>query len=272
MISVLYISNRYGGLDILKASLQRQSFKDFEIVFVDGLYDKREKEVKEYLKDFKLKYIKELDLKPEEGYKAKLARCINQGFKNCEGELIVSIQDYIYVPHYGLQKYWDLYLQDKNALVTGISHQYHYPCKDDITNPEGLITVFESDYTKKPDIKVWQDPRDDGSKGVRQVKHPIEWELNWASIPTKVVKDLGGCDESYDLHGFGYDNANLAIRVAMAGYPIVLDSTNEVFCFRHDDWWVNEYKAKGIQPHEYHIQQITKLQKGEIPVRLNYLD
>lgn len=270
MISVLYVSNRYGGLDILKASLKRQSFKDFEIVFVDGLYDKRKDIVPEYFKDFKIKHIKELDLKPEEGYKAKLARCINQGFKNCEGELIVSIQDYIYVPFYGLQKYWDFYLENKTALVTGISHQYYYPCKEDITNPEGLITVFENEYTKKPELKVWQDPRDDGTRDIRGVINPIEWELNWASIPTAVLKDVGGCDESYDLHGFGYDNANLAIRIAMLGYPIYLDSTNEVFCFRHDDWWVNEYKEKGIQPHEYHIERIKDMQSGG--VRLNYLD
>ena len=48
MISVLYISNRYGSMDILRANLRRQSYTDFELVFVDGLYHERKEELKEY--------------------------------------------------------------------------------------------------------------------------------------------------------------------------------------------------------------------------------
>ena len=55
MISVLYISNRYGGLDILKANLKRQTFQDFELVFVDGLYTERKDLVADYFKEFKVK-------------------------------------------------------------------------------------------------------------------------------------------------------------------------------------------------------------------------
>lgn len=33
-ISVMYITNRYGGMDILKSSLNRQTFKDFELLSV----------------------------------------------------------------------------------------------------------------------------------------------------------------------------------------------------------------------------------------------
>lgn len=271
-ISVMYITNRYGGMDILKSSLNRQQFKDFELVIVDGLYEERKEQVKEYFKDvtYPVKHLKEIELEPEKGYKAKLARCINQGFSNCEGDLIVSLQDYIYVPKEGLANFWAIHQFNSNALVTGISHQYYYPEKDEIVNEKGLITIFGEDFTKKPDIRFWTDPRPTGNGSLREAQ-PVEWELNWASIPNKVVKDLGGCDAEYDLHGFGYDNTNLATRAAFVGYPIYLHPTNEVFCFNHDGWWENKYKKEGIQPHEFHIQQMSRMFKGEIPARLNYL-
>ncbi|NBW22045.1 MAG: hypothetical protein EBR82_80240, partial [Caulobacteraceae bacterium] len=53
-ISLIYISNRYGGLDILKANILRQQFFDYEIVFVDGLYNERKDEVAEYFKHHKM--------------------------------------------------------------------------------------------------------------------------------------------------------------------------------------------------------------------------
>jgi len=273
-ISLIYVSNRYGGLDILKFNLKRQTFQDFELIFVDGLYDKRKDIVPEYFKNFKVKHIPDVDLKPEEGYITKLARCDNQAYKACDGELIVHLQDYIYVPQDGLQKYWDTYKLHPNALVTGISHQYYHPTKEKVVNEEGLTSVYGFEYREKPEIISWFDPRCDRSEsylGIRKAQ-PVEWELNWASIPKKVIYDLGGMDESYDKHGFGYDNTNIATRASFLGYPIYLDSSNEVFCISHDTYWVNEYKLKGLQPHYYHQELMEKMFKGEYPAKLNYLN
>lgn len=273
-VSVVYISNRYGGLDILKSSLTRQTFQDFEIVFVDGLYDKRHNVVLDYFKDFNIKHIKDIDMKEHEGYKSKLARCHNQAYKACEGELIVLLQDYIYVPQSGLEKFWNIYNIHQNALITGISHQYLHPTKEEVVNQEGLITVYEKEYKYKPEVISWFDPRCDMSEnylGIRKAQ-PVEWEANWAAIPREVIYDLGGMDETYDLHGFGYDNTNIATRASYLGYPVYLDSSNEVFCISHDSYWKNEYKEKGIQPHEHHQITMQKMFQGEYPVKLNYLD
>jgi len=104
MISIIYISNRYGGLDILKSNLQRQTVQDFELVFVDGLYNERKDLVKDYFKNFNIKHLNE-DFDRTGNYLSSLARADNLAFKNCDGELIVCLQDYIYIPSTGLEKF-----------------------------------------------------------------------------------------------------------------------------------------------------------------------
>jgi hypothetical protein len=270
MISVLYISNRYGSLDILRGNLARQTEQDFELVFVDGLYPERKEEVKEYFKDFKVKHIDQTVLSMD-GYLSRLARADNLGFKNCDGDLIICIQDYIYIPHYAFEKFAFVNeVENGNALITGVGHQYSSPTVDEIVNPKGLITVFSEDYTKKPENKFWQDPRENGFRGVRPAE-PVEWELNWACISKKAINDLGGMDEEYDKRGFAWDNTNIAERARILGYKILLDGSNECFGFDHDGWWPNPLKVNRISPAEYHFQQIGLMKQGAISARLNYL-
>lgn len=270
MISVLYISNRYGGLDILRANLLRQSEQDFELVFVDGLYHERKDEVKEHFKGFRVKHIDQTILSMD-GYHSRLARADNLGFKNCDGDLIICLQDYIYIPHDAFEKFAFVNeMENGNALITGVGHQYSSPTAEEIVNPKGLITVFEKNYTKKPENKFWQDPRENGFKGVRQAE-PVEWELNWACISKKAIMDLGGMDEEYDKRGFAWDNTNIAERAKILGYKILLDGSNECFGFDHDGWWPNPLKVNRISPAEYHFQQIGLMKMGAISARLNYL-
>ena len=270
-ISVLYISNRYGSLDILRANLKRQLHQDYELVFVDGLYNERKEEVAEYFKDVRLKHIDQTVIPMGDGYLSRLARADNLGFKNCDGDLIVCLQDYIYIPQEGLQKFWFLHEQyNGKALITGMGHQYYYPNSEEIVNPKGLITVFDKDYTKKPETKHWHDPRFRGEMSVREA-FPVEWEMNWAAIPRDVIYDLGGMDEQYDKEGFAWDNTNIASRAAMLGYKILFDPSNECYGFDHDGWWPNPLKVNRISPAEYHFQQIGKMKSGEISARLKYL-
>ena len=67
LISLVYISNRYGSLDVLKANMARQSIRDFELVFVDGLYSERKEEVKKHFDGYRVKHIDQNQL-PIDGY------------------------------------------------------------------------------------------------------------------------------------------------------------------------------------------------------------
>ena len=215
-ISVMALTSRWGGIDIYWADMKRQTEQDWEFVLVDALWRERENEVKEYINDPRLKYIRQDD-KPE-GALTNLAHADNQGFRACGGELIVCLQDYIWIPYNALEKYW---FHHKNhpegALVTGVGDQYSYPSKTDMADEHGKITVFEKPYTRKPENIFWADPRKNTNYGTFYMCNPPDWELNYASIPNFIIKELGGMDEQYDFEGFAWDNVNIAQRADMLG-------------------------------------------------------
>ena len=100
---------------------------------------------------------------------------------------------------------------------------------------------------------------------------PVNWELNWCSIPRKIIYELGGMDERYDYKGFAWDNVNIAQRAEMLGYKTYIDQTNECMGFDHDGWWPNPLKVKKISPAEYHHKSMKEMSEGKIPIRLDFL-
>jgi glycosyltransferase involved in cell wall biosynthesis len=268
MISVLNLTNRPGGIDILWANMLRQTIEDWQLVIVDGKWREREEDVKKYINDTRLKYVRQSDKR--EGAYTNLAHADNEGFKACDGDLIVLLQDYIWIPPDALEKYLWHYQTNSKALVTGVGHQYGSPSKEDVVEPSGKITVFKEPYTKRPENIIWQDPRIFPRPSL-DTADPVEWEMNWASIPKNVIYDLGGMDEEYDFKGFAWDNTCIATRAKLLGYPILIDTTNECMGFNHDGWWPNPLKVEKVSPGNYFHEQTRKMVNGEISPRLDYL-
>lgn len=269
-ISVLNITARHGGFDILKASLERQIFRDFEIVIVDGLWEEREPQVKKYFKDFDLKYVRQS--KKREGAFSNLAHADNEGFAACGGELIACVQDFIWCPPFWLHKFWEAYKAYGDILVGAVGHQYCSPGKEDIKDLGGKITVFSKEFGGRPEKRCWSDPRMRLDQGTFYETSPINWELSNASIPRKVIYELGGMDEEYDFQGFAYDNCNIAQRAEFLGYKTYLDQTNEYRALNHDTWKMSDHKIeRATNIAEFHIQRMRSTIRGEFPVKLNYL-
>ncbi len=269
-ISVMYLTNRPGGIDILWANMKRQTEQDFELVIVDGLWRDREKEVKDYINDPRLHYVRQSDKR--EGAYTNLAHADNEGFRNCYGELIVCLQDYEWIPPDGLEKFWYHYKRLGKCLIGGVGDQYGIPSKKDIVNPEGKITVFEKPFTGRPSMVTYHDPHKRGEYGSFYECYPPDWELNWCCIPREIIYELGGMDEQYDFEGFAYDNANIALRADMLGYKTYLDQTNECMGFDHDGWWPNPLKVEKVSPAAYHMKVLHDMKTGKIPVKLSYLE
>jgi glycosyltransferase involved in cell wall biosynthesis len=251
--------------------MKRQTEQDFELVIVDGLWKEREEEVKAYINDPRLKYIRQSDKR--EGAHTNLAHADNEGFRACTGELIVCLQDYIWIPPDGLEKFWYHHKRlDGKALIGGVGDQYSKPSKEDITDPTGKVTIFEKPYTRRPEVVSYADPHKRSEFGSFYECYPPDWELNWCCIPNAVIRELGGMDEQYDFEGFAYDNANIAIRANMLGYKVYLDQSNECMGFDHDGWWPNPLKVERVSPAEYHMKVLTEMREGKRPIRLPYLD
>ena len=258
------LTNRYGGVDILWANMKRQTFAEWELILCDGLWREREDEVKEYINDPRLKYLRQSDKRADA--LTNLAHADNEGFKACEGELIVCLQDYQWIPPDGLEKYWFHYQKDSKSLVTGIGHHYSDPKP---THPKGKISVFDEPYSMRPEGLSWADPRV-GGETWREAQ-PVEWEMSYASIPRSVIYDIGGMDERFDFEGFAWDNTYIAYKAKLNGSKIYLDQTNEVMGFDHDLWWPNPLKVNRVSPAKYFHEKVQGMIDGKTPPKDNFL-
>jgi hypothetical protein len=269
-ITLLNITARFGGMDMLRANLERQVFKDFDLVMVDALWRNREPQVKKYFKDFDFTYVQQSDKK--EGAFSNLAHADNEGFKNCNGDLIVLLQDFIWIPPSSFYKYWEAHKAYGDILVSGVGHQYCKPGKDDIVNKKGKITIFKDEFAGRPENVCWNDPRMRLDQGTFYETFPVNVEFNYCAIPRKIIYELGGMDEEYDFHGFAYDNVNIAQRAEFLGYKSYMDQTNECRALNHDKWAMETHKKdRATSIADFHIKRMRETARGEFPIKLNYL-
>lgn len=207
-ISILTPTIRKNGLKIVKDSLQKQIFRDFEWI-IGSKFNPQIPEAKWVVDDFKSGYW-------------TLNRCWNKMFKSCVGELIVFLQDNIYIPPDGLSKFWELYQSNKEGAYTGVGDQ------------------FERMGKYRPEVCIWKDPRRTIEYGSY---YEINWndvEYNWAAMPKKLIYEVGGSDENLDFKGYGADLYQVSERLNDLGYHFYIDQTNESFTIRHGrerkDW------------------------------------
>lgn len=236
-ISVICPTIRKDGLTIVKNALSKQTFKEFEFL-IGSPFDPKIPEARWILDDFR------------DGFWS-LNRIYNRLFQACSGDLIVSLQDWIYVNPDGLQKFWDNYQKTK-GIISGVGDQY------ESINKWG-----------KPQVKIWSDPRKTDKYGSF---YECEWndaEWNWCAIPKKEIFAVGGMDEELDFLGYGGDQMSIAQRMRANGVLSYLDQTNESYTVRHDredfggqeKWDTNHVLFNG----KYKQRMGELLQSGKYP-------
>lgn len=105
-ISVLVIIYRPGYIDSMTEALRNQTFKDFEWILVDDLWEQRKEIIKEYVGgSLNLKHIPPREIKPY----ATTCLAGNTGFIHAEGKLIYIMPDYIYPHPRVLERHWEIY-------------------------------------------------------------------------------------------------------------------------------------------------------------------
>jgi hypothetical protein len=229
-ISVVTPSIRPEGLKIVEKALKNQTFKDYEWLVNSDKY---------------------------EGGFWGLNRAYNDLFRKAKGELIVTLQDWIYVDPEGLQKFWDAYEAYPKAVVSGVGDQYE-----------------TTDKWGKPQIKIWSDPRKRMDQGSFYECYPNDAEWNWCAIPKKLLYDVGGMDEELDFLGYGGDQLQVGERLDAIGVKFYLDQTNESYTIRHDrssfggqeNWDKNHVLFNG----KYEKRKIDLVKEGKWP-KLSYL-
>lgn len=205
-ITVITPSVRKEGLDIVAQALKQQTLKDFNWIVCCPF----EYEIPEGIDGVVFK-------DDFEGGFWSLNRAYNWMVANAEGELIVSLQDWISVPPDGLQKFWDCHVLVPDGVISGVGDQYE-----------------RTDKWGNPEVKIWSDPRKNDKNGSFYECYPNDCEWNWAAIPRKWFFEIGGMDNELDFLGYGGDQLQAVERMDALGAKFYLDQSNESFTVRHD--------------------------------------
>jgi hypothetical protein len=281
-VSIITCTNRMGGIDVLLHSLKRQEFQDFQCLLLDEKYDSRHQEVIDYLEKewpgtYGSKFLHVKPLPKKEGMFWNLDQSSNQGIALSSGEIIVFAQDYLWFPPDAIKKFVDRTEEMGDCLVTGVGHKALKP--DFAIQLEGKITVFEDIVPrdvaepewgwKKPEGVWFRDPRIVGEPF--RPGQPVEWEANYGSITRKILEEIGGIDEIFDL-GWGYDNVNTAERAQHLGYEIWIDETNEHVGIAHELLFgESDFKAHAPNNVNVWTERLNLVQAGKM-IRVPCLD
>ena len=259
-VSVIYPTARHGGLDILEKCMKEQTHEDFEVLILDELR-------RNFMPNRSTKFIFVEPPNKKAGMFWNLSASLNAGVRAAKGELIVLLQDYIWVPKEGLARYVEKAIQEPKGLISGVGHQYEFPAYND--DPTGAYSIWK-DWPGEPSgEKTFTDPRME--RPGFYLCNPVEWEANWSCFRKEVWETIGGFDEEFDA-GWGYDNVNFSERAQLAGYHLFLDTHNEVKCYSHINIF-KEQKVRDAAPNNQKMwyKKYMDLDRGMAPWKLNYL-
>lgn len=201
-VTVITPTIRKEGLSVLEHALKNQTYKEFEWL-IGSPFDPRIPSA-QWIPD-----------KFTEGYWT-LNRIYNSLFLVAQGELIITLQDWIWILPDGIEKFVEAYKTTK-GVISGVGDQYERIGK-----------------YGKPEVKIWSDPRKNTNNGSFYECYPNDAEWNWCAIPKQAIIDIGGMDEQLDFLGYGGDQLQAVERMDACGWKFYLDQTNESFTVRHN--------------------------------------
>lgn len=241
------------GIDVTVNSILRQKFtEDVELTWIltDEIRDKRT-DLYKYFKGTNIE-VRHKWIDKEYGNQRNLARGYNLAIadaRNLECDLLVSLQDYIYVPENGIQKFIDQYnlieVEDGiNGIYTGICSISSDPDSSvviDITNP---YSIFGESYNERPQEIEWIDVRYNAERATASLYQSgpaIEWETNWACIPkTALYDERLSFDEEFDK-AVAYENQDYAFLAKSLGYSMLIDYSNQVISLPHKKYFSSSW-------------------------------
>jgi hypothetical protein len=232
----------YGGLDMLFSSLERQTYP-YTLCMADELANQRIDVYAEHGFDDNTIFV---DCFKQEGNVRALAQAYNNAAEvavDFNFDLMVSLQDYIWIPDNGIEMFVEDHRNFENCLITGLVSLSDAPSDQAIGNPYGMYSIFNEPLVSKPSGISWEDPR--GSTLYKDAPDisactAEHWEANWAAIPVNILKEGMRWDLSYD-HGVAYENMDFAKRCELElGTAVILDKRNHAVGIPHREIWPEE--------------------------------
>ena len=221
-ISVVTVTNRPGSVDVTWDGLRHQTVQDFEWVLCDELFDWRATAVAQFVDDERLVHVPS-PARPDHLW--NLNKAYNEALRHCRGELVVSLQDYIWIGPEGLARFWAAYEhRGPSTFVAGVAATYAMPAR--VHRLDGKVTIFEQPWSGAPRRRLRVDEDRFCFPHVVSEARPVHWELNWAAAPLAGLFDVGGFAEEHDAAFYSCDNLTVATVAEHLGYEFVLDRDN----------------------------------------------
>lgn len=263
----------HGGLDVNYASLCAQvGLEDHSLywMILDELYDERRWEVWDILEEADDQLADVYYQRPPQrrpGMVNNLASCYNMALalaRKYEFDVVVSMQDYFWLPPFALARFLDVLAVHPHSLVTGLASLSSDPGPESVADPQGGWTVYHKpfDYLRdEPQVIEWPDCRADGGETELFHVKPIGWELNWAAIGPGVLRTPLVFDTAYE-RGVAYDNQDFAIRAAMQhDAELLLDPNNHVIGLPHKAYFPDVEEREAAQSNmAFHLDRWRELQ------------
>lgn len=217
---------RKGFWYAMAGNLASQTYKNFEWIIIDDFKEDRSKLAEKIAKDYgiEIRYIRGRKHKKNRTY--GLVRANNTCLEEANGELMVFLQDFVFLPPDGLEQFATLHEQHPDSLIATPDMYVASKVKPNIESEDwfnGEVDIFGTFIRKNVRIQ---------NKGLRETVNPYDFEQNYGAIPVKIARELGGWYEFYD-EGLGYDNTDIAYRALQSGYKILLDEMNVGVCVDH---------------------------------------
>jgi len=255
---------RPGGIDVTSSGLLRQTYRDFTWIVGDTLYEQR-RQIYEAMPGLD---VIGFDPKREPDKRRDLAKAYNMALdmaRNMDAEMFISLQDYIWIPDDGIERFVKMHERLPQAMMSGLTSFSTNPGLDEVYDIEGLYTIFAEPFTEEPNREGWQDVRGSemwvGQDGYVRANF-VAWEQNWAAVPRMVLESGLEYDEDFD-YGVAYENQDFALRAEIElDAEVWVDLDNHAISLPHKDYW----KAEELDDTNYlNIDRMTEKAQRLLP-------
>jgi hypothetical protein len=245
MISVICVTNRCGGLDLLADSLRRQSYRDWELVLVDAIRPYRQHY--SFPSDMRAQW---LDPGRTDRFAPSYMRSQNMGIEHARGETVVYMCDYSHLNDDCLAVHAAAQKEQPGPFMADYLYRTPPAWKEGLPNyresatgtkenaaaygaeTEANAARYEADLKSgRLDPYMWSafaEPLTPESVAALPVEHEhrpsgsdaaVRWNhvsLKNESYPTELLLELNGHDELFD-QSHGWQDQELAFRLRARG-------------------------------------------------------
>jgi glycosyltransferase involved in cell wall biosynthesis len=242
-------------------SLKTQSFKDFEVIIIDSLYNKRPNLFNgDPFNSSKLLFrVKHVPV--HKNHTFWLDRCrwsvcgqLNTGIIHSQGDLIVRIDDCCEFDSQFIQKFWDGY---QSGYFPGAMHlcSNEPPVVIEDAKRDDVLKVIYGQDCLARDAR-YEIVKNNGGR----IVGPYNWHCGYSSMSLEAALKINGLDENFDGDK-SLEDIDCGSRIEMAGYKdkFIMDVDHQVIEHGHNP--VSGLKGSTSIKCNYALLQLNRLKK-----------